>query len=67
MDLQHQRPAIGVNHRMAFAPQHLPARTIAARAAGFRGVDALAVDHSGAWTCLTTGEFAIEHDEVMVD
>jgi len=41
MRLDQQRPAVGIDQRMALASFDLFARIIAARAAAFRGFDAL--------------------------
>ena len=65
MDLYAEQPAIGVDHRVPLAAQHLLARVITARAAGFGGLDALAVDDSSGRACLAPGPLAVPHHQVV--
>ena len=47
VDLEHQRPAVGVGHRVPLAAQHLLASVVASRSSGLGGLHALAVDDGG--------------------
>lgn len=59
--------ALGVGEDMALASFDLLAGVISPRTAGFRGFDALAVDHTGGWARLTPLLLAHRHRQDMVD
>jgi hypothetical protein len=52
---------------VSLVAQHFLAGIIATRAAGFRGLNALAVDHHRNWAGLATSALAILHQQVMRD
>jgi hypothetical protein len=58
MNHQDQRQAEGVDDQMALAPLDLFAGVVPSRTAGFRGFDALAVDHARGWRCRPAGLLA---------
>src|SRR4051812_47425268 len=59
MDLQHHASAIGIDHGVTLAPVDFLACIIPAWAAGFGGLDALAVDDCRTRTGLATDTLAI--------
>lgn len=58
--------AVGVRQDMALAPLGLLARIVTPRPAAFCGFDALAVDHPSAGRGFTTGRFAPDQEQGMV-
>jgi hypothetical protein len=59
--------ALGVGQDMALAALDLLARIIAARTAGFRGFDALAVDHPGTGRGFAPGRLAPDQEQGMIE
>src|SRR5882672_4340186 len=66
MRLEHEATPVGVDERMALAPVDLLARIVTARAAGFGGLDALAVDDRGRGAGVAPDPLAICHHECVV-
>src|SRR3954453_10112394 len=67
MHLQHQWAAVGVDHGVPLAAEHLLAGVVATRAAGLGFLDALAVDNGRTRACLASGPLAVEHHQPMRD
>jgi len=67
MNLQLEGPSIGIDHRMSLASLDLLARIVAARAAAFGCLDALAVQDRCGRARLAPGTLAVAHDQMMVD
>ena len=58
--------AVGILEDVALAAFDLLARIIATRPSAFRGFDALAVDHSGAWRSVATRCFTSDQQQGMI-
>jgi hypothetical protein len=67
MGLKDERPPVGVDQGVALAAFDLLAGVIAPGAAGFDGLDTLAVDHRRRGARLSPDPLAIAHDEGMID
>ena len=67
MRFDKQGPAVGVDERVALAAVDLFSRIIAARPAGFGGLDALAVDNGRCRRGLPADALAVGHDQGVVD
>src|SRR6266545_1545427 len=67
VDHDHERPAVGIDERVAFAPLYLFAGIIAARAAGLRRLDRLAVDDRCRGARLAACALTIRHDQCVID
>lgn len=58
---------LGVGEDVSLAALDLFARIVAPRTAGFRGFDALAVDHACIWGRLAPFGFACRYQQRMID
>src|SRR5947209_17181385 len=65
--LQLEPPPVGIHHGVPLASLDLLAAVIAAHAAAFGRLDALAVDHRSGWAGFAASTLAIEHHQTMVD
>jgi hypothetical protein len=61
------RPSVGIDQRMALAALDLLSGIIAARPAGFGGLDALAVDDGGGGGGVTADPLAVGDDDGVLD
>ena len=66
MGLDDEAAAVGVDQRVALAPINLLARIVTARAAGFGGLYALAINNRGRWAGVAPDPFAICHHKRVV-
>src|SRR3546814_13006510 len=64
---QREYAPVGIHHGMTLAPHHLLAGIIAARAAGFGRLHALAVDDGRRRARLPADAGAVELDQMMVE
>jgi hypothetical protein len=67
MGVEHERTSIGIDKCMALAAFDLLTSVVAAGTAGFRGLDALTIEHARARTGLAPNALAVEHQQVMID
>src|SRR6202162_5279449 len=67
MGFEHEATPIGIDKGMTLASIDLLAGVVAARAAGLGRLDALAVDDCACGAGLTSGPFAVKHDQGVID
>ena len=66
MDLEHDPSTVGIDHRVTLAAVDLLAGIIPPRTAGFRGLDALAVDDGCTRAGLAADTLSIQHHQIVV-